>query len=167
MQLILDQLRPFPATIVNARNDILAYNRVYGTWIIDLDALPYDERNTLWLAFTHPAWRATIVNWEDAAARMVGQYRASMADHMAEPAWKCLVNRLQEASPEFAAVWDRHDVTWQGSRTKQVLHPEHGVLDVDYSQLWLDRRLGTRLLAYAPATEETRLKLAKLDPNAD
>jgi hypothetical protein len=167
MQLVLDQLRPFPASIVNARYDILAYNRVYGTWITDLDALPFEDRNTLWLAFTHPAWRASIVSWEESTARMVGQFRAAMAGRMTEPAWKCLVKRLQQASPEFAEMWDRHDVTWASSRSKQVLLPKYGMLELDYTQLWLDQRLGTRMVTYAPSNEETRLRLAKLDANAD
>ncbi|WP_187369706.1 helix-turn-helix transcriptional regulator [Fodinicola acaciae] len=166
MELVLEQLRPFPASIVNARYDLLAYNRVYATWVCDLDAMPFEERNTLWLAFTHPAWRATMVNWEESVQQMVGQYRAAMTDHIAEPTWKCLVTRLRQASPEFVELWERHDVAWSSSRSKQLLHAEHGLLELNYTQLWLDQRLGTRMVTYAPATEETRLKLAKLDANA-
>ena len=30
MQLLLDQLDPYPATVLNARHDVLAFNRAYG-----------------------------------------------------------------------------------------------------------------------------------------
>ena len=51
-----------------------------------------------------------MLDWDDTAARMVAQYRAAMAEHVGEPAWKGLIARLQRASPEFAEIWARHDV---------------------------------------------------------
>ena len=41
---------------------------------------------------------------------MVGLYRSAMADHVGEPAWRNLVDRLQQVSPEFRELWHRHDV---------------------------------------------------------
>jgi len=109
-QLLLDQLEPFPALIVNARYDLLAFNRVWASSFPHLDTIPLEDRNVLWLIFTDPAWRKVVLDWEDASARVVAQYRAAMAEHVAEPAWKSLVSRLHRASPEFTAVWERHEI---------------------------------------------------------
>jgi hypothetical protein len=97
-----------------------------------------------------------------AAPRMVAQFRAAMADHMGEPAWKCLLHRLQSASPEFARLWERHDVEGSESRTKRIIHPRAGLLRLDYTYLWLGPHGGNRLVTYTPADDETLLRLRKL-----
>jgi len=122
-QLLLDQLEPFPACIRNARYDILAWNQAFDTLMGPLADLPFEERNSLWLLFTSESCRAATLDWEDGTRRMVAEYRAAMAEHVAEPAWKCLVSRLSEASPEFGELWERHEVASPENRTKRYLHP--------------------------------------------
>ena len=103
-----------------------------------------------------------IVDWDDAAGRMVAEYRAAMAEHLDEPTWETLVSRLHRASPEFTAFWERHDVQVVESRTKRALHPTLGLLSLDYTNLWLGQRLGTRIVALSPADERTRARLELL-----
>jgi hypothetical protein len=103
-----------------------------------------------------------IVDWDDVVARMVAEYRAMMAEHLDDPAWKTLVARLHRASPEFTAVWDRHDVQGIESRTKRALHPTAGLLLLDYTNLWLGQGLGTRIIAFSPADVRTRKRLERL-----
>jgi transcriptional regulator with XRE-family HTH domain len=159
---LLRQLEPYPVCVRNARYDLLAYNSVYSRLIEDLDKLPFEDRNALWLCFTNSAWRAAMLDWEEGSRRMVAEFRASMAEHVAEPAWKCLVSRLRAASPEFAELWERHDVAAPENRTKHVLNPHVGLLHLDYTNLWLGQRLGTRMITYTPADKETETRLHKL-----
>jgi transcriptional regulator with XRE-family HTH domain len=162
VQVLLDQLGPFPATVVNARFDHLAYNRAYGRLADDLDLIPLEDRNTLWLGFTDPAWRRSMVEWEDSMGRMVAQFRLNMADHVGEPSWKELVRRLSEASPEFVDMWSRRDVRGAENRTKLVLNDHVGLLRVHYSSYWLGPRSGPRLVVYTPLDDESRRRLEKL-----
>lgn len=166
VQQILDQLDPFPACAQNARYDLLAYNRTYNELMVDLDDLPFEERNCLWLAFTHPGWRETMIDWEWATARMVAQYRAAMAEHVGEPAWKCLVKRLQAVSPRFAELWARHEVEAPQSRPKRFLHRDVGLLVFGYAHLWLGPHHGTRLTTYTPADDDTRERIRVLHARA-
>jgi transcriptional regulator with XRE-family HTH domain len=161
-QLLLDQLEPYPACIRNARYDILAWNQAYDQLMGPLADLPYEERNSLWRLFTSPKCRGATLDWEEGTRRMVGEYRAAMADHVAEPAWKCLVARLSKASPEFAELWERHEVANPENLTKRYLHPEVGLLRLNYTHLWLGQRLGTRMTTYTPADDETRERLVRL-----
>jgi transcriptional regulator with XRE-family HTH domain len=162
VQLLLDRLEPYPALVVNGRYDLLAFNRIWASGFPDVATLPPEDRNCLWLLFTHPRWREMLPDWDDTASGMVAQYRAAMAEHVAEPAWKALVARLHRASPEFAEFWARHDVQAPESRLKRVRHPRAGLLVLDYTYLWLDRRLGTRMVTYTPADERTRRRLESL-----
>jgi transcriptional regulator with XRE-family HTH domain len=161
-QPLIDQLEPYPAVVLNDRLDLLAYNRVYASFFEDIEAIGIEDRNVLWLAFTHPAWREAIVDWDDVVGRMVAEYRAGMAEHLDEPAWKLLVARLHKASREFTAMWERHDVQGVESRTKRAMHPTAGLLSLDYTNLWLGQRLGTRIVAFTPADDETRRRLESL-----
>jgi transcriptional regulator with XRE-family HTH domain len=162
VQVTLDQLLPFPASVVNARFDLLAYNRTYGRMISDMGEVPVEERNTLWLCFTHPAWRANVVDWDGAVTHMVAEYRLNMADHVGEPAWKDFVRRLSDASPEFVDLWERRDVSGVANRTKLFMNPHVGLLRLEHTSYWTGPRTGTRMIVYTPLDEEARRRLEKL-----
>jgi transcriptional regulator with XRE-family HTH domain len=162
VQLMLRQLEPLPASVVNARMDFLAYNRSYDRMVGGLDRLPFEDRNSLYLAFTNREWRSRLVDWDCTAPRMVAQFRAAMAQHVAEPSWKSLVKRLRDESPEFAAMWRQHEVRAPENQTKRLRHEEVGLLRLDYTQLWLGRHSELRLTTYTPADEETRVRLEAL-----
>jgi hypothetical protein len=161
-QVLLDKLDPFPACVRNARYDILAYNQAFDLIMGPLAELPFEERNSLWRMFTVQSCRAATLDWEEGTRRMVAEYRAAMAEHVAEPAWKCLVARLIKASPEFAELWERHEVASPENLTKRILHPEVGLLKLNYTHLWLSQRLGTRMTTYSPADDQTAERLREL-----
>lgn len=50
--------------------------------------------------------------------------------------------------------------------TKRYLHPEVGLLTLDYTQLWFGERSEIKLTTYTPADEETwaRVRLSQRDP---
>jgi transcriptional regulator with XRE-family HTH domain len=167
VQPLIDQLDPFPAVVVNSRLDLLAYNGVYASFFPDLETIPIEDRNLLWLAFTHPQWQAAIVDWDEVVGRMVAEYRAAMAEHLDEAAWKTLVARLHRASPAFTAVWERHDVQGVESRTKRARHPEVGLLQLVYTNLWVGQQVGIRIIAFTPADERTRRRLEQLSESLE
>ncbi|MFI0939266.1 helix-turn-helix transcriptional regulator [Streptomyces sp. NPDC021020] len=162
MRAMLDQLEPLPAAVFNSRYDIVAYNRTYARLVTDLDALPAEDRNVMWLAFTHPLWRERMLDREENTRLMAGKFRASMAQHLGEPGWKGLLRRLQQNSAEFRQAWERHDVVRPGSHVKRYLNPEVGLLAFDFSHLWLGPQDGPRMTVYAPADAQTRERLARL-----
>ena len=159
---MLDKFMPFPATVQNGKYDLLAWNDAYRWLIRDVNAMAPEDRNCMWLLFTDPAWRKAIVDWDESAARMVAQFRAQMAEHVAEPAWKAHLRRLRTASPEFAAVWDRHEVSAVVTKKKRIRNPYVGMLRFDAVSTWLNPRPGERLLVYAPADAETARRMERL-----
>jgi transcriptional regulator with XRE-family HTH domain len=162
VQPILDQLEPLPAVVLTARLDLLAFNRVYASFHPGLETMPIEDRNALWLAFTNPQWREVIVEWDEVIGRLVAEYRAGMAEHLDDPAWKTLVSRLHRASPEFTAFWERHDVLGAESRTKLAQHPQVGLVRMEYTNLWLDQRRGMRIIVFRPADDASRTRIETL-----
>jgi transcriptional regulator with XRE-family HTH domain len=162
MRQMLERLEPFPACVQNSRYDILAYNRTYGLLNCDLDALPPGDRNCVWLAFTNDEWRASLGNREETVRLLAAKFRAAMAEHLAEPAWKTLLGRLRTASPEFCEIWERHEVVGAGDKTKRILNSRVGQLNLEHTNLWLGPAAGPRLVSYIPVDDESRRRLELL-----
>ncbi|WP_181775955.1 helix-turn-helix transcriptional regulator [Amycolatopsis pittospori] len=156
---MMDKLEPFPVCVRNARCDILAYNRAYNWLMGDVDSVPFEDRNTLVQCLTNPEWRRRLPDWEVNLPRVVAGFRAAMAEHLAEPAWKNLVKRLRQESELFERMWKEHDVSTERIVLKRYLHPDVGLLRFEFSYLYLGRRSEISLATLTPADEETAAKL--------
>ncbi|NSC21630.1 helix-turn-helix domain-containing protein [Streptomyces albus subsp. chlorinus] len=159
---MLTQLEPFPACVQNARYDILAHNRTYGRLLGDLDAVPAEDRNCMWLAFTDTGWRTAMPDHQETIRLMVARFRSRMAEHLAEPAWKALLARLEQTSPEFRELWQRHEVARAVDKGKRFLNPLVGMLSFTYHGLWLSPAEGARMGVYVPRDEQTRERVERL-----
>ncbi|MFF5841522.1 helix-turn-helix domain-containing protein [Streptomyces massasporeus] len=166
MRTLLEQVEPFPACLQNSRYDILAHNRTYGLLLCDLDAVPPEDRNCILLSYTHAEWQSSIVHLEETQRLMAARFRATMAGHLTEPAWKMLLDRLHAESPAFRAAWDRHEVVAHRSKRKEFRNLHVGRVTVDHTDLWLTPGTGPRIVTYVPADEESRQRLDMLQAMA-
>ncbi|GAA4742042.1 helix-turn-helix transcriptional regulator [Amnibacterium soli] len=159
---LLERLGPAPAYVQNARYDVLAHNAAFGRMVTDLDAVPAERRNTMWLAFTDVAWRAAMPDWEAVTARMAAQLRAQGGSEPEAGRRDELVARLSEASPRFRELWKRHDVVEPRVGHKVYISPIVGRLRFDVVSTWLQPRHGLRLVVHVPADAETESRLQAL-----
>jgi transcriptional regulator with XRE-family HTH domain len=164
---LLEKFMPYPACVQDGKYDLLAWNPAYARLISDIDALPPEDRNCMWLLFTDPAWRRAITDWDESARRMVAQFRAQMAEHVAEPAWKAHLRRLSDASPEFRDLWDRHEVSAIFTKPKKIRNRYVGRLNFQAVSTWLNPRPGVRLLVYTPTDTETVRRMEQLVTGVD
>lgn len=162
VRMTLDRMAPYPAAVINSRYDVLAHNAQYTGIVGDLAALPPEDRNLMWLAFTPSRFHQVLVDHEEERDVMVARFRSGMGDHGAEPAWRALLCRLRKASPVFDAAWQRHDVLRPGNGLKRFLVPEVGLLRLDYTSLWLGPVQGPRMIVYTPKDEESAALLSRL-----
>ncbi|MFD8303335.1 helix-turn-helix transcriptional regulator [Streptomyces sp. NPDC059690] len=161
LRAMLEQLEPYAASIQNSRYDILAHNRVLGLLLCDLAAVAPEDRNCVLLSYTNQEWRDSIVHLEETRRLMAARLRAAMAGHLGEPAWKLLLKRLR-TYPEFCEAWERHEVVVAHSKRKEFLNRLVGRLVVDQTELWLGPEVGSRLVTYVPADDETRARMERL-----
>jgi transcriptional regulator with XRE-family HTH domain len=158
----LRQLSPLPALVLNDRYDVLAHNAAYNRAITDLDDLPAEDRNIAWLVFTQGTICDVMQDPATVRARLVAALRANSANHFGDRSWQAFIDRLRAVSPEFAELWERHDVAPMGKQTKYLDHPEVGLLRLESDSLYTQSQGGVRLVVYAPGDEETRAKLVRL-----
>ena len=82
------------------------------------------------------------------------QLRATLARYPADPAVTGLVDELRDGSPEFARLWERHDVQAAPMLTKTFRHPVVGEITVDCDSLTLTDRDQHLVLYSAPGSRD-------------
>jgi transcriptional regulator with XRE-family HTH domain len=162
IQEILDGLTTLPASILNERFDLLAWNRAYAAIFPGVVSKPPRERNTLLLTFTHASCCHPYPNRAEQVGMLVAQLRAAYGRHVGEPAWTKFVRNLQGESPEFARLWAQHEVAGPTTYLKIFRHPAHDRLVMTTTSLSVLAAPGTRMVVYAPADEVTRAAVASL-----
>ncbi|WP_267313316.1 MmyB family transcriptional regulator [Nitrogeniibacter mangrovi] len=135
----------------NARFDIVGFNRAFCDLVqVDLDAVPPDDRNCIYLALANARWRDSLADWDEVLPRMVGLFRASMTPYMDDPQWQAHLDKFTAASADFARLWERHDVECASNQIKHFRHPAAGVFALQQVNWWSAPRDGDRLVVYLP-----------------
>ena len=78
-----------------------------------------------------------------------------------------LVQALQKASPEFARLWEGHEVAKRFAEHKVLVHPRLGPIEVDCQALFTEDQSQALLVISAPPStkdyEKLQLLAAQLD----
>ena len=163
--LILDRLHDAPAQVLTDYGQVLARNALAEA-LLGGPVKPGREGNSVWLYFTDPVARARIRPEDRArfAESQAANLRATQAKRPDDPRVADLLHGLLAASPEFAALWERHDVAVRRSDRKFIVHPVVGLLEFDCETLLTDSG-DQRLVLYTarPGTEShERLALLRV-----
>ncbi len=78
------------------------------------------------------------------------ELRATLTRYPIDPAVTGLITELRDASPEFARLWERHDVHAAPMLSKTFQHPVVGEITVDCDSLTLTDRDQHLVLYTAP-----------------
>jgi MmyB-like transcription regulator ligand binding domain len=127
----------------------------------DFTELAPDERNLARNAFLGPQYGVS-----DAAEfrlSVVMELRSTLARYPTDPAVTGLVDELRRASPDFARLWERHDVQAAPMLTKTFRHPAVGDVTVDCDTFALTDRDQYLVLFSAPPGSPSADALALLN----
>jgi transcriptional regulator with XRE-family HTH domain len=143
---LLETVRPCPAYVLTRTSDVLAANPEGLALFAGLADWPDEERNTVRYTFLHPAAREVFTDWEHAAQTTAAHIRSLEASYPDDQDVRTLIGELLEASPEFARVWERHDVRQRRGEAKPFRHPQVGEFTLTYEVLYLTD--GQRMTVY-------------------
>jgi transcriptional regulator with XRE-family HTH domain len=146
-----------PAFVLGRFMDVLASNaaadRLHG-------GMP---GNIVRHLFLDPSSRQVYPDWADVAAEAVASLRSSVAGHLDDPRLTQLVGELSLKSPEFGALWARHDVRAKTSGSKRIRSPEIGDVTVHWGALEVPGAPGQIVVTYfAEAGSDSRSRLDRL-----
>ena len=152
---MLDALPVSPAIIKTAIWDVVAWNAAAAMLLTDYGALPREQRNILRLMFSNSRVKAAQEDWLGVARYVVGAFRADAARAGAGAEIAQLVEELSRISPEFEALWRDNDVAGHADGLKCIRHPEHGLIELEFSAFAVDGRPDLGMIVYNPASPET------------
>jgi transcriptional regulator with XRE-family HTH domain len=158
---VLDRLDT-PAQVVSDLGVVLAQNPLAEALLGDQMQFTGLERSVVYRWFTDPAERE---RWPEADhAEHSRSYAASLrVAHGHDPAGaQPLVDALLERSPEFAALWELHEVATRANTSKRVQHPTVGLIELDCQILTSDNQLERLVVFTATPGSEDAERLAML-----
>ena len=169
---LLQRLPQTAGVVLSAAFEVLAWNNLAAALMEDFAEVAPGDRNLARRAFLGPppldpaTLGGALYGIADAAAfghQVVMELRSTVARYPADPAVTGLVHELLDASPEFARLWDRHDVQAAPMLTKTFRHPVVGEITVDCDSLALTDRDQHLVLYTAPPGSSASDALALLD----
>ncbi|MFF3276516.1 helix-turn-helix transcriptional regulator [Streptomyces chrestomyceticus] len=151
---LLERLPQTAGFVTSAAFEVLAWNDLAAALMEDFSQLAPEDRNLARRAFLGPRRAgAALYGISDAAEfrrQAVMKLHATLARYPADPAVTGLVEELRNASPDFARLWERHDVQPSPMLTKTFRHPAVGEITVDCDALALTDRDQHLVLYSAP-----------------
>jgi transcriptional regulator with XRE-family HTH domain len=148
-----------PVWVLGQLWDIVASNALARA-LFDLEYAP--SHNLLELFFTRQ-WQALHPNWEPMLRQKVALFRARTAKVCGEPAFRKLVARLAESSPQFKGIWVERQVNdemYCGHTT--IEHPFVGTLSAEFEFFGVLAQPNLTLEIFVGDRAETRERLDRL-----
>jgi transcriptional regulator with XRE-family HTH domain len=160
---VLDRLDT-PAQVVSDLGVTLAQNPLAEALMgVQTDRVGL-ERSTFYRWFTDPAERSLFPEEDHPlhSRSYVANLRAVHSRAGDDPEAQALIDALLRASPEFAELWERHEVAVRGGTAKRMVHPAVGELTLDCQILTSENQLEKLVVFTAsPGTADAE-KLALL-----
>ncbi|MTE16228.1 helix-turn-helix domain-containing protein [Nocardia sp. CT2-14] len=161
---LLGKLDDTPALVITDLHEVLAQNALAVALLGRHELGPWPHGSFAYHWFAHPDQRGVYPADDHAYHSRVfcSDLRAAIARRGGEA--RDLMAGLRAISPEFARLWDNHDVEVRHSTRKRIVHPAHGVIELYCNNIPTDD--GTqRLLWFSPTpNNDSARQLAALVP---
>ncbi len=161
---VLDRLDDTPALVLSNLGETLVANRMAQALLGDPSERTGLARSDVYRWFTDPA-APSVYPEEDhvrhARAQVAG-LRAAYGAMGARSRAGELVRALQAESPEFAELWERHEVAVRFEDHKTLVHPELGPIELDCQALFTEDQSQALLVLTAPPRTDGWHKLQLL-----
>ena len=161
---VLDRLADTPALILSSLGETLVQNGMAAALFGDKTRYTGLTRSDIYRWFTEPAER--LIYPEDDRARqsraVVANLRAAYGSMGPRSKAGEIVRALQKTSPEFAGLWEQHEVAKRFEDHKTLIHPELGPIELDCQALFTEDQSQALLVLTAPPRTEAYEKLQLL-----
>jgi transcriptional regulator with XRE-family HTH domain len=161
---VLDRLNDTPALILSNLGEVLVQNAMATALFGDRSGHTGLARSEIYRWFTDPAERRRYPedDHERQGRAQVANLRAAYGSMGPNSPAGQLVRALQKVSPEFAQLWDRHEVATRFADHKTLIHPELGPIELDCQALFTEDQSQALLVLTAPPHTEGHEKLQLL-----
>lgn len=167
LQHVLDNLHFSPATIQDARFNIIAWNRAAAKILFDYSQINASKRNLLRIMFTNEDYKKRFADWELSAQKMTACFRTVYGTLVGDPWIEDFVNELRSESKEFDLLWSMHNVKADERIIKIINHPILGELKFEFTNYSVisDSNLKLSIFTAVPGSD-TEEKIKEFLSNA-
>ncbi|MDH6137570.1 transcriptional regulator with XRE-family HTH domain [Kitasatospora sp. MAA4] len=159
---MLEHMTQIAALVINDRFDVLGANalgaRMFEPVLTGQNANPNMARHL----FLDPAAADFYLEWSDVAAATAAQLRLVHARSPADTELTALIDDLTTGSVAFGTHWAAGDVELRTAGSKNLRHPEVGVLALHYENLDLPGDPGQRIVTLSPAEDSATKSALRL-----
>lgn len=162
---VLDRLTDTPALIIDALGQTLVQNDPARALFGDAGGFSGWERSAVYRWFVHPEherWRYPRDDRDRQSRAQVASLRAAYGRMGPRSRAGELVRELTGLSPEFARLWEAHEVSRRFEDHKVLIHPQIGSIEVDCQVLFTEDESQALLVLTAPPRSEAESKLRLL-----
>jgi len=164
---VMDRLSDTPALVLNPLGEVLVQNGPARALLGDATGYTGLERSEVYRWFARPETERARYPEADRPRQsraQVASLRAAYGSMGAQSRVGELVRELQRLSPEFADLWERHEVARRFADHKVLIHPEVGPIELDCQVLLTeDQSQALLVLTAAPRTaDEEKLRLVSV-----
>ncbi|WP_144872652.1 helix-turn-helix transcriptional regulator [Microbacterium sp. 1.5R] len=164
---VLDRLDDTPAFIVSVLDEVLVQNDPAKALLGDASALEGLDRSGIHRWFVDVAGerrRYPEADHDHRSRVLVASLRAAYGVMGEKSRAGDIVRALTVQSPEFAALWEVHEVRRRFDDHKVLIHPEIGEIEVDCQALFTEDESQTLVvLTAAPGTDSaSKLELLRV-----
>lgn len=148
LQNFLDQLGTIPACVVDARLNVVAWNKAFCVVFGDNETMPEQKRNVIWRIFTTPGSKTP--QWEEHTRLYLAHFRAGYDRFIEDPWWAEQIAALNHISSDFRELWARHDVLNVSEGQKLMHHSLVGELAFEFLLFPTADSSDLRILIHTP-----------------
>ncbi|MFD4674687.1 helix-turn-helix transcriptional regulator [Lentzea sp. NPDC058450] len=163
LKLLVEDLSPRPAMVMNHRFDVLAWNDEMAEVLLDFAELPERRRNAVWLCLLHPEVRERYVDRDRVVREGVAHLRAAWAAHPGDQVLAGLIAECAAADEEFARLWAARDVRFNARGDKVLKHPRAGEIALRFETLRPLQSPDQLLVIYRGADARSQAAMAQLN----
>jgi transcriptional regulator with XRE-family HTH domain len=150
LQHVLDSLEFSPSMLVDARWNLIGWNRVASKLSFDFSKIEIYKRNLLRIMFTNEEYKKTFTDWESVAQGMVARFRGAYGKFIDDPWIEEFVSELKSKSKEFELWWSMHNVKTEDNRVKTIIHPILGKLIFEETSYLVADNNSLRMNVFTP-----------------
>ncbi|WP_394614926.1 helix-turn-helix transcriptional regulator [Lentzea sp. JNUCC 0626] len=163
LKLLVEDLSPRPAMVMNHRFDVLAWNDEMAKVLLDFRELPEGKRNAVWLCLLHPEIRERYVDRDRVVREGVAHLRAAWAAHPGDQVLADLIAECAADDEEFARLWAARDVRFNARGAKVLKHPSAGEIALSFETLRPLQNPDQLLVIYRGADPRSQAAIAQLN----
>ncbi|MDF2911799.1 MAG: helix-turn-helix protein [Sporolactobacillus laevolacticus] len=149
LQRLLDCLAFSPATIIDTRWNVIAWNNAMAKILLDFSKMNASRRNMLWNMFTNEDYKKLFAKWAFHAKGAIARFRAACGHYIDDPWITEFINELRSKSEAFDLWWPMHEEDEQ-EMIKVFNHPTLGQLSFEHTTYIISDNINLKMVINTP-----------------